>query len=90
MREEFKKKYIAYKINTNFVDITPRKSSLRLYLNMQFGEIDDPQKLCKDVTNLGHWGNGDVEMVFSSLEQIDGVMLLVRQAFKKHSKYLVK
>lgn len=90
VREEFKKKYIAYKINTNLVDVTPRKSSLRLYLNMQFGEIDDPQKLCKDVTNLGHWGNGDVEMVFSSLEQIDDVMLLVRQAFKKHSKYLVK
>src|SRR5690606_30937989 len=34
--EEFLKLYVAYKAETNFVDIVPQKSRLRLSLNMQF------------------------------------------------------
>jgi predicted transport protein len=30
--------------------------------------------------------NGDVEVGFSSLEQLDDVMALIRQAFDKHSE----
>ena len=85
IKEEFKKKYIAYKTKTNFVDITPQSNRLRLFLNMAFTEIRDPQKICRDVTNIGHWGNGDVEVDFSSLSQIEDIMFLVRQAFQKHS-----
>ena len=88
VREEFKKLYIAYKTTTNFVDIVPQKSRLRLSLNMRFEEIDDPKGLCRDVTDLGRWGNGDVELGVSSLNQLDDVMLLIRQAFEKHSEDL--
>lgn len=70
VREEFKKLYIAYKTTTNFVDITPQKSRLRLSLNMRFDEIDDPKGLCRDVTDVGRWGNGDVELGVSSLDQL--------------------
>lgn len=59
---------------------------LRLSLNMRFDEIDDPKELCRDVSNVGRWGNGDVEVGFSSLEQLDDVMALIRQAFDKHSE----
>lgn len=86
VREEFKKLYIAYKTTTNFVDIVPQKSRLRLSLNMRFDEIDDPKGLCRDVTDLGRWGNGDVESGVSSLDQLDDVMFLIRQAFEKHSE----
>ncbi len=86
VREEFKKLYIAYKTTTNFVDIVPQKSRLRLSLNMSFEEINDPKGLCRDVTNLGRWGNGDVEIGISSLSQLDDVMFLIRQAFEKHSE----
>ena len=85
IKQEFKKKYIAYKTKTNFVDITPQRNRLRLFLNMAFTEIRDPQKICRDVTNKGHWGNGDVEVDFSSLSQIEDIIFLVRQAFQKHS-----
>ncbi len=85
IKQEFKKKYIAYKTQTNFVDITPQKNRLRLFLNMAFTEIKDPQKICRDVTNIGHWGNGDVEVDFSSLSQLEDIMFLVRQSFQKHN-----
>ena len=81
--EEFLKLYIAYKAETNFVDIVPQKSRLRLSLNMQFHELHDPRVLAKDVTNLGRWGNGDVEIGLSKPEELPYVMGLVRQAFEK-------
>ncbi len=82
--EEILKLYIAFKSATNFVDIVPQKSRLRLSLNMKFNEIDDPKGLCKDVTGLGRWGNGDVEVGLSSVEQIDDVMYLIKQSFEKN------
>lgn len=84
VREEFKKLYIAYKTTTNFVDIVPQKSRLRLSLNMPFGEIHDPKGLCKDVTNLGRWGNGDVELGISNVNEMEDAMHLIQQAFDKH------
>jgi len=81
--EEFLKLYVAYKAETNFVDVVPQKNRLRLSLNMKFREVYDPRGLCKDVSNLGRWGNGDVEVGLSRLEDLSYVMGLVRQAFEK-------
>jgi uncharacterized protein with ParB-like and HNH nuclease domain/predicted transport protein len=84
VREEFKKLYIAYKTVTNFVDIVPQKSRLRLSLNMPFNEINDPKGICRDVSNVGRWGNGDVEVGISSITEIDDIMYLINQSFEKH------
>ncbi|MGZ5539898.1 MAG: GmrSD restriction endonuclease domain-containing protein [Halobacteriota archaeon] len=81
--EEFLKLYVAYKAETNFVDIVPQAKRLRLSLNMSFAEISDPKGLCKDVTMLGRWGNGDVEVGLSSLDELPYVIGLVRQAIEK-------
>lgn len=81
--EEVLKLYIAFKAETNFVDVVPQKSRLRLSLNMAFHELHDPKGLAKDVTNLGRWGNGDVEVGLSAPEELPYVMGLVRQAFEK-------
>ena len=81
--EEFLKHYIAYKAETNFVDVVPQARRLRLSLNMQFHELRDPKGLAKDITNTGRWGNGDVEVGFSEFIELPYVMGLVRQAFEK-------
>jgi predicted transport protein len=81
--EEFLKLYVAYKAETNFVDVVPQAKRLRLSLNMKFPEISDPRGICKDVTNLGRWGNGDIEVGLASMEELPYVMGLVRQSFEK-------
>lgn len=81
--EEILKLYVAYKAETNFVDVVPQKSRLRLALNLHFHELHDPRGKAKDVTNLGRWGNGDVEVAISQREDLPYVMGLVRQAFEK-------
>jgi len=81
--EEFLKFYVAYKAETNFVDVVPQAKRLRLSLNMPFHELHDPKGFARDVTNLGRWGNGDVEVALNSLDELPYVMGLVRQAFEK-------
>ena len=68
--EEFWKLYVAYKAETNFVDAVPQSKRLRLSLNMRFPDIYDPKGICKDVTNVGRWGNGDVEVGLETLAEL--------------------
>jgi uncharacterized protein with ParB-like and HNH nuclease domain/predicted transport protein len=80
--EEFLKLYVAYKAETNFVDVVPQAKRLRLSLNLPFHEINDPRGICKDVSGLGRWGNGDVEVGLSALDEMPYVLSLVRQSFE--------
>lgn len=84
VRREFKKLYVAYKMDTNFTDIIIQKSRLRVSVNMKFSEIADPKGLCKDVTGIGKWGNGDVELYLDGLDGLDDVMKIIEQSFAAH------
>lgn len=81
--ESFMKLYVAYKAETNFVDVVPQAQRLRLSINLTFAEINDPKGICKDVTNLGRWGNGDVEVGLKTLDEMPYIMGLVRQSFER-------
>jgi predicted transport protein len=83
VREEILKLYIAYKAETNFVVVVPQAKRLRLSLNIPFPEINDPKGICRDVTGLVRWGNGDVEVGLATLDDLPYIMGLVRQAFEK-------
>jgi len=76
-------KYVAFKAETNFVDVIPQAKRLRLSLNMPFAEIKDPKEFCRDITNIGRWGNGDVEVGLGSLDELPYAMGLVRQSFER-------
>lgn len=80
--EEFLKLYVAFKAETNFVDVVPQAKRLLLSLNMRFSDLNDPKRLCRDVTNMGRWGNGDVEIGLSSLDELPYVIGLVRQSLE--------
>lgn len=48
---------------------------------MKFPEIHDPKGMCRDITGLGRWGNGDVEVSFEHTSEIDDVMTLIEQSY---------
>lgn len=81
VKKEYKKLYVAYKLDTNFVDIVFQKQRLRISINMKFSEINDPNGICKDVTGLGRWGNGDVELFMEHQDELDQIMEIVKQSF---------
>jgi len=79
--DEVRKQYIGFKLSTNFLEVVPLASELKLYLDISAGELDDPSGAARDVSGVGHWGTGDVEVRLSTADQLEGVMALVRQAF---------
>ena len=78
--EDYLKLYVAYKAETNFVDVVPQASALRLSLNMKWQELNDPRGMCLDVSGKGRWGNGDVEIKLNNLDDLPYVLGLVRQS----------
>lgn len=81
--EEHLKLYIAFKAETNFLDVVPQSKRLRLSLNMPFSEISDPRGICENVAGVGRWGNGEVEVGFSEIGDLPYIMSLVRQSFER-------
>jgi len=82
--EESKAKYIAYKTSTNFVDVVLLHSSLKIFLNVKSGELNDPDGLARDLAKpklIGHWGNGDYEMKLEKVEELDKVFALIKQSY---------
>ncbi len=79
--EEFLKRYVAYKVETNFVDIYPQAKRLKLVIGMKFSDVNDPKTLCKDIT--GGRLNGDAEVELKSLDELPYVMGLVRQSLER-------
>ena len=82
-RVEYKKLYIAHKLRTNFMDVVVQSKRLRISVNLDFDEVYDPNGICRDVTGLGRWGNGDVEIAYKSLDQIPDIIEIVKQAIEK-------
>jgi predicted transport protein len=75
------KLYVAFKAETNFVDVIPQKSKLLLSLNIPATEIVDPRGIARDVSKISRWGNGPYEVELSENSDFDYVFGLVRQAF---------
>ena len=75
--------YIGFKRGSNFIDVYLASDYLWCWLNMKKGSLDDPKKLCRDVSEIGHYGNGDYELKIRSNTDLDYVMYLVKQAFNR-------
>jgi predicted transport protein len=78
-----KKVYIGYKRKSNFFDIKIEKNDLWCWLNMKKGELDDPKEICRDVSIIGHYGNGDYDLRINQNTDLDYVMFLINQSYKK-------
>ncbi|MBE9468068.1 MAG: hypothetical protein IMY72_07075 [Bacteroidetes bacterium] len=81
-----KKKYIAFVSGHNVIDILPQKRALKMWINMNKGELDDSKNITRDVSTTGHWGNGDYEIQTNSDDDLEYILSLVKQSIKKNKK----
>ncbi len=79
-----KKKYIAFVGETNVVDIEIQKSALKIHINLKKGKLDDPKQLTRDVSKIGHYGNGDFELQVNNDDDLEYIASLIKQSIKKH------
>jgi predicted transport protein len=73
------KYYIAFKKGSNISDIEIQKKSLKIFINAKKGTLDDPKDLVKDVSNIGHRGNGDYQIQIENDKDLEYIMSLIKQ-----------
>jgi predicted transport protein len=77
------KVYIAFKKRRNIVDIELQKHALKIWINAPFGSINDAKGLAKDMTEIGHFGNGGYEIKVTDDSELEYIMSLVKQVLAK-------
>jgi predicted transport protein len=76
------KLYVIFKKGRNITDITILQRYLKIWINLKKGQLDDPKNLATDVSNIGHWGNGDYEIKVQDTDNLEYIMSLIKQALK--------
>lgn len=76
-----KKMEIGFRKNSKvFTDVCILKNSIKIWINLRKGKLDDPKKLAEDVSEKGHWGNGDYQIQTETDKDLEYIMSLIKQA----------
>lgn len=76
-----KKQYVAYKLSQNFACIEVQKRRLLVFLKIQKSELDEPCDICRDVSEIGHFGTGDLEVSVTSESELATAEKLIQKSF---------
>ncbi|MDE6603748.1 MAG: hypothetical protein K2K90_16715 [Lachnospiraceae bacterium] len=60
--------------------------SWTIYSDLMDSEIFDPKGICRDITGLGRWGNGDVELYMEHTSEVDQIMEIVGQSHRMQAE----
>ncbi len=75
-----RKQQIGFRHNGIICDIHIQKKGLKMWINLKKDNIDDPKQITRDVSQTGHWGNGDYELLITNTNNLEYIMSLVKQA----------
>lgn len=85
VQRKYLAKYVSYMHGkTIFCCVHLQKSGLRIWLKLDYSHLENPPDYVRDVSNIGHWGVGDVEIGIDSLEKLQISKFLIRQSFEEN------
>ena len=63
--------YVAFKRLKNFATVVAQRNRLLLYLHLDPAPVVHAMPNARDVTAIGHWGTGDLELSLSNAAELD-------------------
>lgn len=76
------KLYLVFKVNNKiFLSMEPMANSLKFWINIDVGKLNDPEEKTRDVSDKGHHGVGNYEINVKSDDEIYYFMSLIKQAY---------
>ncbi len=78
------KLYVAFKKMKNFVCIEVRSKSIMLYLRVHPDVIQLEKDFSRDVSNIGHWGTGDLELTIKNREDFEKAKPIIELAYNNN------
>jgi len=80
-------KYVSWSIGKSiFCCSHLQQSRMRVWVKLAAEEIPDWATFARDVSGVGHWGVGDVELAVDSLRTLREAEPLIRSSFEKASR----
>jgi len=73
--------YIGYRHGKNFCEIELQKQGIKIDLDIPHKELADPKGFARDVTGIGYWGIGYIEIKWENENDFEYVCKLIEQAF---------
>ena len=85
VQRKYLAKYVSYMHGkATFCCVHLQKSGLRIWLKLNYSRLKNPPDYVRDVSNIGHWGVGDVEIGIDSLEKLQMAEAFIRQSFEEN------
>lgn len=82
INEKVLKHYVAYSLDRNFVEVLIQANALKVYIDINKKELDDPRQISEDCTEIGHWATGDSYFKINSLDDVNYAMSLIKQSYE--------
>lgn len=80
----YKAKYVSWSLDKAiFCCVHLQQSGLRVWVKINPKTLDPSVSFARDVSKIGHWGVGDVELAINSLQTLRAAEKLVRKSFDK-------
>lgn len=83
MEEVPKKFYVAYRISQNIVCMEVQKQKIILYLKLSPKDFEPLPGNARDVSEIGHYGTGDLELILRSEADINLAKGFITSAYQK-------
>jgi predicted transport protein len=77
-----KKFYVAYKVAQNLACMEVQKKQVTLYLKLNPKKIKGPPGISRDVSNIGHYGTGDLEVSIATEKDFKAVKSFIELAYQ--------
>ena len=82
IEESPKKLYVAYRTTQNIVCMEAQQKKVLQFLKLDPKKVQTDGKLVRDVSKIGHFGTGDIEVNIHSLDELERAKPLIKQAYE--------
>jgi predicted transport protein len=77
--------YIRYTYGKNiFCCACLFNSGLRVWLKLNYTDLEKPPEYIRDVSSTGHWGVGNIELTIDSLDRFQSAKIFIQKSFEKN------
>ncbi|MGC8691156.1 MAG: DUF5655 domain-containing protein [Caldisericum sp.] len=82
INEKALKYYVAYELNSNFAEVVVQDKGLWVHVDINKGDVNDPENKLVDVSEKGHWATGNLKIRVNTLEDINYCMDIIKQSYE--------
>jgi len=81
--KEIESKFVKvfYRGKRNILSIEKQAVTIKITFNAKIGALKDDKKLLRDVSNIGHWGNGDYQIKLENEVHFKDILKLIKQIY---------